>query len=105
MICVVIVFGCVSLLRLLVVFATFVVFVRCVFEPHPRPSDRDQHGCTVGVLAGTHPCAAESRVAQQQSANSARVAVLVLWSCGKTFAHVVVWTRCKYINTFLWPIH
>ena len=55
--------------------ATFVAF-RVVRSSHPRSSDRDQHGCTVGVLAGTHPCAMESRVTQWQSANSVRVAVL-----------------------------
>ena len=36
---------------------------------HPRPPHCDEHGCTVGVVAGTHPCAAESRMTQRQSAN------------------------------------
>ena len=60
--------------------------------------DRDQHACTVGVLAATHQCAAESRVTQQ-SANSVRVVVLLLSSRGVNFARVVVWTRthmCAY---------
>ena len=35
---------------------------------HPRPS-LSKHRCTVGVLAGTHRCATESRVTLWQSAN------------------------------------
>ena len=66
--------------------------VREVQSSHPRPP-RDEHGCTVGVLAGTHPCAAESKDTQQQSANTVRVAVLVLTLHGVCCARVVVWTR------------
>ena len=39
---------------------------------HPRPPDRSQHGCTVGVLPGPTPCAPDAQAVwhRSQSANS-----------------------------------
>ena len=51
-----------------------------VTSGHPRPS-LFGHRCTVGVVAGTHLCATESRVTLWQSANPCCVFVGVVTSC------------------------
>ena len=53
---------------------------------HPRPPDRDQHGCTVGVPAGTHPCAPDAQAVWASVAERQPRAVL---SCAALWCLVV----------------
>ena len=73
---------------------------------HPRPPDRNQHGCTVGVLPGTHPCALDAQAVwhRSQSANSccAELCCVVVFgggsstsSCGLSRPYVLLPLRRK----------
>ena len=71
--------------------------LRRVMVSHPRPPHRSGHTCTVWCPAGTHPCAAESRMTLQSERQLVRSCVALRPWCRCVVDLRSVWEVSNYV--------